>query len=39
MKNYIWTKVMAGLEDHFGDNAELDNEHDVHIPGYGRRED
>ncbi|MGE0623814.1 MAG: hypothetical protein AB7I04_08650 [Pseudomonadales bacterium] len=29
-----WHKVMAGLEDHFGDNAELDEETAAHIGAY-----
>ncbi len=29
-----WQKVMAGLEDHFGDNAELDEETAMHIGAY-----
>ena len=29
-----WQKVMAGLDDHFGDNAELDEETAGHIAGY-----
>ena len=29
-----WTKIMSGLEDHFGDNAELDNETIASISQY-----
>jgi hypothetical protein len=29
-----WRKIMTDLEDHFGDNAELDDETASHIEGY-----
>ncbi len=29
-----WQGIMAGLEDHFGENAELDNESSTHILAY-----
>ncbi len=29
-----WNKVMSGLEDHFGDNAELDSDEFNHISTY-----
>lgn len=29
-----WRKIMASLEDHFGDNAELDEETAAHIGAY-----
>lgn len=29
-----WHKLMTGLEDHFGDNAELDDETAAHIAAY-----
>jgi len=29
-----WQKLMAGLDDHFGDNAELDEEAFTHIANY-----
>lgn len=29
-----WQRVMTGLEDHFGDNAELDDETLAHITAY-----
>ena len=29
-----WQRVMVGLEDHFGENAELDDQSAEHISGY-----
>ncbi len=29
-----WREIMSGLEDHFGDNAELDKESAVHIKSF-----
>ncbi len=33
-----WEKTMAGLKEHFGDNAELDQETAAHIEAYLTRE-
>ena len=35
-----WERIMGGLEDHFGENAELDNgDLKTRIPGFGRWDD